>query len=130
MVRLPVKHSHLVVKAFETDLPMFSHTVGDIAKTVEFRRFSLTGSNAPITVTVSVQHLYVHHFPAHDVFEKSLHAHRAQLTTTNSPITGSYNASRSLDLRTFNAPITVNVGLLNDPARKKPTDLTLVTSNR
>ncbi|KIM78469.1 hypothetical protein PILCRDRAFT_824367 [Piloderma croceum F 1598] len=110
VVRIPIQRSHLVVNAFETELPMFTHIVGDIAETVEFRRLSLLGSSMPMTVT-------------------SLHAHHAKLVTSNSPITGSFNSSASLELRTSNAPINANVGLLNDPARKTATDLIMITSN-
>jgi len=109
VVRFPVQHSRLLVNAFETELPLFDHTVGDLAKTVEIRRLSLMGSNMPIVVT-------------------SLHAHHAKVVTSNGLITGSFNASTSLELHTCNAPITANVGLLNDPA-DKATDLILTTSN-
>lgn len=56
MVRIPIQRSHLVVNAFETELPLFTHIVGDIAETVEFRRLSLLSSSMPMTVTVSSPH--------------------------------------------------------------------------
>jgi hypothetical protein len=118
-----------VVKAFETELPLFVHTVGDIAKTVEFRRLSLMGSNMPMTVTVSGPRYFAFFVLQFKMSLKSLHAHHAKLATSNRPITGSFNASTSLELRTTNAPITANVGLLNDPAGKAATDLIMATSN-
>lgn len=109
VVHFPAQHSHLLVNAFETTLPMFSHTVADIANSVEFRRLSLMSSNMPINVS-------------------SLHAHHATLATSNSPITGSFHASTSLVLSTSNAPITAQVGLLNHPAGNA-TGLIMTTSN-
>jgi len=108
-VYLPVRTSRLRINNFETDLPLFTHEVGDLARTVEFQHFSLKASNMPIVV-------------------KSLYADHASLQTSNGPITGSFNTSTSLELRTSNAPISTHIGLLNDPS-KKSTELLLITSN-
>jgi len=108
-VHLPVRHSHLRINAFETDLPLFRHEVGDLGKTVEFQRLSLMASNQPIIV-------------------KSLYANNANISTSNGPITGSFNTSTSLELRTSDSFISANVGLLNEPSGKA-TELVIATSN-
>lgn len=40
------------VKNLETDLPLFSHGVGDLARTVNFGKISLQSANEPIIVEV------------------------------------------------------------------------------
>lgn len=40
------------IKKFETAMPLFSHTVDDLASTVVFDFISLKTVNAPISVTV------------------------------------------------------------------------------
>lgn len=42
----------LQLKNFETDLPMYSHLIDNLASTVYFRTISLRGCNTPIRVEV------------------------------------------------------------------------------
>jgi hypothetical protein len=64
-VYLPVRNAHLRINAFETDLPLFRHDVGDLGGAIEFGRLTLTGSNEPIVVGVSVAVSYVLYYSSH-----------------------------------------------------------------
>ena len=88
------------MNAFETELPLFDHTVGNLAETVEIRRLSLMGSNMPIVVTVSGSTIFMFSVLQLMLSLKSLHAHHAKVVTSNSLVTGSFNASTSLELHT------------------------------
>lgn len=59
---------------------------------------------------------------------QNLDVESALLVTSNSGISGSFYASKSLELRTSNAPIKATIGLVNDPGAS-PTTLVMKTSN-
>lgn len=109
VINLPKTSEPLHVKNLETAMPLFSHTVGDLAKTVIFDSVSLRGANTPIHV-------------------KSLSALTAKIETSNSPIEGSFTASLSLALLTTNARIKANVLLQNDPVIEY-SELIMTTAN-
>ncbi|KAF9464007.1 hypothetical protein BDZ94DRAFT_532508 [Collybia nuda] len=96
IVYLPAnsKTQPLRIKNFETDLPLFSHSISQLADVVHFDTLSLTTSMMPINVA-------------------SLSATKALVKTSHAKIEGTFNTSSALELSTFNAPIKVNVGLLN-----------------
>ncbi|KAG5646851.1 hypothetical protein DXG03_002228 [Asterophora parasitica] len=98
----------LHIQNFETDIPNISHQIGDLQGLVEFSYIDLKGSNAPISAT-------------------SISADTGVFHTSNSPITGVFNATRSLTLKTSNAPIKVDVGIRNDESYVS--ELTMRTSN-
>jgi hypothetical protein len=101
--------SPLLIQKLATDLPNFSHQLRRLGDTVKFQTLHLKGSNKPISVV-------------------SLNAENAELRTSNSPIEGSFVASKSLSLITSNAHVKVAVDLQNRNARRS-TQLTIKTSN-
>ncbi|KAG5719396.1 hypothetical protein E4T56_gene13462 [Termitomyces sp. T112] len=101
--------SLLNVKAFETDMPLFIHEIGDLNGFVHFDSISLKTSNLPIRV-------------------KSLEAEKASIVTTNSPIEGEFHSSSSLKLYTSNSPVDVHVTLFNADGGNY-TNLDISTSN-
>ncbi|EDR07765.1 uncharacterized protein LACBIDRAFT_298291 [Laccaria bicolor S238N-H82] len=82
----------LYIKRFETDLPNTLHRLGDLAKTISFGSITLQGTNAAIQV-------------------ESVRMDQGSFVTKNGGIQGTFNASTSLELKTSNAPIRVDVGL-------------------
>jgi len=99
----------LHIQKFMTDLPNFSHQIGQLGESVHFQTISLKGSNKFIAV-------------------ESLAAETAELDTSNGPIHGTFNTSSSLYLFTSNAHVKVDVGLQNNDVNRA-THLTIKTSN-
>ncbi|KAG5731771.1 hypothetical protein E4T56_gene816 [Termitomyces sp. T112] len=109
-VVIPASRNHdslCHIENFETDMSNTIYWLGDL-RLVNFSRISIKGSNSPI-------------------YSKSLLADIAVFRTSNGALTGSYNASRSLTLRTSNAPIRADVRIANE--KDYVSDLTLHTSN-
>ncbi|KAL1945330.1 hypothetical protein VTO73DRAFT_2181 [Trametes versicolor] len=98
------------VKAFETDLPMFSHHVKRLEKKVRFESISLFSKNMPIQ-------------------SDYLSADEANVVTSNAKISGTYHASRGLFLKTSNADLTAEVTLYHDDSAAAYTNLTFLNSN-
>ncbi|KAI0764409.1 hypothetical protein BD413DRAFT_606343 [Trametes elegans] len=110
-VRFPVARGRpLRVKAFETNLPMFEHTLADLHGEVHFDSVSLSSKSMPIN-------------------GHSLEADTASLLTSNSHITGSFYVSRSLFMQTSNKAISANVTLYHDGSRPYYSNLTMLNSN-
>lgn len=101
--------STLRLKSFETDLPLFVHSVGDIGPRVQFDEVVLKTANMPVGV-------------------ESLSASKALISTTNAAIHGSFNVSESLQLFTANAKIGANIGLSND-GEQGVTDVVIKTTH-
>ncbi|KAJ7077644.1 hypothetical protein B0H15DRAFT_789487, partial [Mycena belliarum] len=101
----------LVINKLATDLQLFTQVFGDM-RGVAFRHLALKGSLGGI-------------------FAESLTAARADVHTSLGAIEGTFNASRSLVLRTSNAPIRVAVNLSNESGDEKarPSELWISTSN-
>ncbi|KAL1741998.1 hypothetical protein HDZ31DRAFT_84452 [Schizophyllum fasciatum] len=76
----------LQVHNLTTDLPIFKHTIADLADTVLFESLTLRTTDASI-------------------YTQSLHAHQASILTTNAAIDGTYLADAHLALRTANGRI-------------------------
>ncbi|KAH9948010.1 hypothetical protein B0H21DRAFT_735738 [Amylocystis lapponica] len=109
--RLPRPSSDypVLIKRFETDLPIFVHHVGDIQNSVIFNEISLKSSNVPFKID-------------------SLTSGHTTITSSNGPIEGSFNSSGEIVLTTSNAFIKAEVGLTNyNP--EVPTKLCMKTSN-
>ncbi|OCH89402.1 hypothetical protein OBBRIDRAFT_732671 [Obba rivulosa] len=105
-IRLPPRgNSPLRINHMETDLPYFSHDVGDIGDTVFFNTVSIASKSAPI---------FVH----------SLSAERASISTYDAWVVGSFESSSSLKIEGHGSTITANVTLLNDDSGV-PTELYL-----
>ncbi|OJT13802.1 hypothetical protein TRAPUB_9649 [Trametes pubescens] len=100
----------LQVKAFETDLPMFSHHVKRLEKKVRFESISLFSRNMPIQ-------------------SDYLSADEANIVTSNAKLSGTYHASRGLFLKTSNADISTEVTLYHDNSAPAYTNLTFLNSN-
>ncbi|KAJ3527356.1 hypothetical protein NM688_g8139 [Phlebia brevispora] len=96
-VRLPKypNGSMLEVKSLETNLPQFAHHIGDLSGHVYFHDLNLRSSNAHIT-------------------SHSVNATRLSVQTENSMIKGSYEASRSLELKTTNGELKAQVTVHNE----------------
>ncbi|KAG6887437.1 hypothetical protein C0995_015310 [Termitomyces sp. Mi166 len=111
IVTLPevAKGSALNVNAFETDMPLFVHEIGDLNGSVHFDSISLKTANLPIHV-------------------KSLEAKKASVATENSSIEGEFHISSSLKLYASNAPVDVHITLFNADGEDY-TDLDISTSN-
>ncbi|KAG6813763.1 hypothetical protein H0H92_007715 [Tricholoma furcatifolium] len=101
-------HVRRHIQNFKTDMNNAKHWLGDLQDSVTFSRISIKGSNAAIQ--------------AHSIF-----ADTAVFRTSNGAITGSYNSSRSLTLRTSNAPIEVDIVVSNE--KGYVSDLAMNTSN-
>ncbi|KAJ3508822.1 hypothetical protein NLJ89_g5547 [Agrocybe chaxingu] len=99
----------LSISNFVTTVPYFSHTIGDLFSKVLFDKISLHGSNMPIEVA-------------------SLAATVGAFQTSNGPIKGIFNTTRSLKLITSNSPIDAHVGLIDDKDGSSP-ELVADTSN-
>ncbi|KAI9061423.1 hypothetical protein FKP32DRAFT_1575910 [Trametes sanguinea] len=120
-VRFPLPrrraHPHRV-KSFETSLPLFQHNMRDLKGVVEFDSISLASRNMPLLVDVNPQYLA---------------AKEATLSTSNAMITGTYNVSRTLFLKTSNEVIDADVALVNPDfyidSNKGFTNLTILNTN-
>ncbi|KAJ3725245.1 hypothetical protein C8R42DRAFT_440069 [Lentinula raphanica] len=99
----------LKLKNFETDMPLFSHLVDNLSSTVYFRTVSFRTTNAPILV-------------------ESINVGKANISTDNGPIEGSFTSKASLRMATNNSPIRVSVCLQNTDATSF-SELNMRTSN-
>ncbi|TFL07126.1 hypothetical protein BDV98DRAFT_557302 [Pterulicium gracile] len=101
----------LVLENFQTDMSLFAHTIDDLSGKVFFNSLELRTSKSPIAV-------------------QGIEAHVANITTSNSGITGFYTTADFLKLQNSNGPIDVDVTLKNkgkgDPNK---TSLQLHNSN-
>ncbi|KAH9922583.1 hypothetical protein B0H21DRAFT_765961 [Amylocystis lapponica] len=112
VVQFP-KPSHpalLPISAFETDLPIFEHHVGELQGNVAFDRIHLKSSNAKISAG-------------------SLEASSLSVQTSNGAIEGVYHSSSRLELITSNAHITASTYLYHSTHRYNATSLVMRTSN-
>ncbi|KAI8978246.1 hypothetical protein BD414DRAFT_495016 [Trametes punicea] len=111
-VRFPVsRHGRpLEIRAFETDLPFFEHTLSGLSGIVRFDSISLSTRNAPLHA-------------------RDLAAAEANLTTVNAHITGTYNITRSIFLRSSNEAIDVDVSLYDNDYTRRDATLTIVNKN-
>lgn len=64
------------------------------------------------------------------VTQKYLAANAFYLKTSNAPIEGTFNSTGSIEFRTSNAPVGVQVSLTNDGSHGKINRLVMQTSNR
>ncbi|KAJ6593323.1 hypothetical protein B0H19DRAFT_918784 [Mycena capillaripes] len=101
--------SSLPIYNLETQLPSFSHSMASLRGVLEFNNLVLQSHNKPIIV-------------------ESLFAKNATIQTSNSHISGSFDASSSLRLVTSNAPIDATVNLHNQNIFAT-TELVLQTRN-
>jgi hypothetical protein len=148
VVKLPHsdKHGPVGIKKFTADMSIFSMHVADFLKTFFFQHISLKTTNMPIGVDVSplvsfalvyplmtcVQSLggdYVHLQTTNNAINARgmIRSPEIQLQTTNGPIMGVYNSSKSLSLLTSNSRINADIHLYNDGERV--TDLVVKTTN-
>ncbi|THH26317.1 hypothetical protein EUX98_g7871 [Antrodiella citrinella] len=95
--------------AFDTDMPMFAHYLGDLDPSVAFCSIDLKTVNAPIHV-------------------QSLTIEDGSLKTSNSPIEGKITAFRHLELHTSNGPLKTDITLSNRNGANA-TSLVLSTQN-
>ncbi|KAI0352039.1 hypothetical protein OH77DRAFT_1410038 [Trametes cingulata] len=111
LVRLPATEDDelVVVNAFNTHLPHFSHHLGHLADAAVFKNIHLSSSNAALRAD-------------------SLNAEVAGLHSTNGRIEGTFNTTKSLDLYTSNGPIVVRANLLS-AGEDAGTTASLRTSN-
>ncbi|KAJ4498524.1 hypothetical protein C8R41DRAFT_818248 [Lentinula lateritia] len=99
----------LQLKNFETDLPMYSHLIDNLASTVYFRTISLRGCNTPIRV-------------------ESIGTGKATFETSNAPIEGLFATTTSLKIVTSNSHIRASVFLQSNDATSF-SELTMRSSN-
>ncbi|KAF8627774.1 hypothetical protein AX17_006139 [Amanita inopinata Kibby_2008] len=128
-IELPASSSGdiLHIKKLETDMPNFSHEVGELGETTFFKNISLQGQNGRIAIG-------------------SLFADRGQLKTTNGHITGHvttlgpfsasssngavggvFTAKGSLSLKTSNSPIRAQVFI--NTGDEASANLEMITTN-
>ncbi|CAA7260391.1 unnamed protein product [Cyclocybe aegerita] len=105
----PKDDTRLFINNFVTDVPNTRQRVGDLFSKVLFDKILLHGSNMPIEVA-------------------SLAATSGTIKTSNGPIKGVFNTTRSLKLITSNSPIEAHVGLTDDKDGSSP-ELVADTSN-
>ncbi|KAG8901229.1 hypothetical protein FRB99_005470 [Tulasnella sp. 403] len=101
--------SHPGPRGLQTKLPLFAHDIGDLGSHFVFHTIDFSSTNSAIRA-------------------KSLRAKSIEATTTNSPISGSFNATSFLLLATSNGYIDVDIGASNEDWHK-PTSINLITSN-
>ncbi|KAJ3872386.1 hypothetical protein F5051DRAFT_361660 [Lentinula edodes] len=99
----------LQLKNFETDLPMYSHLIDNLASTVYFRTISLRTCNTPIRV-------------------ESIGTGKASFETSNAPIEGLFATHTSLKIVTSNSHIRASVFLQSNDATSF-SELTMRSSN-
>ncbi|KAF8525979.1 hypothetical protein BU17DRAFT_41231 [Hysterangium stoloniferum] len=112
IVRFPRVESSsqpLVINSLESDLNNWSQHMASLESQTLFNNVSLQSSNAAITID-------------------AISAISGSFKTSNGPITGSFNVSKSLELHSSNAPVNVQVSLENDPTAEA-TILDIKTSN-
>ncbi|KAF8161732.1 hypothetical protein K438DRAFT_1985516 [Mycena galopus ATCC 62051] len=124
---LPRTESMFYVPGLSTDVDNFSHDV-DSLNFVQFGDISLAGTNGKIQAELLAADTATFTSSHAGVIIDSLVARRAEVRTSNGRISGSYNVSDSLDLRTSNAPIDVAIAV-NSSDNKKPKNLVVHTSN-
>ncbi|KAH7929862.1 hypothetical protein BV22DRAFT_1029053 [Leucogyrophana mollusca] len=98
------------VSVLATYLPAIWQTFGNLVDFVDFRKVSIEGAGAKVTVG-------------------SLQANRLLVETALQPISGEFRATESLILATIQAPITANISLYNSPQSDYPTYLDISTGN-
>ncbi|KDQ26040.1 hypothetical protein PLEOSDRAFT_1046098, partial [Pleurotus ostreatus PC15] len=98
----------LEIKNFEADMPLFGLSAENLQDSVTFANITLVSSEMFITAQV--------------IYSSDL-----RLITANAPISGIFNATKSLHLITSNAAIHADIGLTNDGDHS--TDAVLKTSN-
>lgn len=120
----------LVINKLATDLQLFTQVFGDM-RGVAFRHLALKGSLGGIFAESLVAKTASIRTSLGPVHIESLTAARADVHTSLGAIEGTFNASRSLVLRTSNAPIRVAVNLSNESGDEKarPSELWISTSN-
>ncbi|KAL0072508.1 hypothetical protein AAF712_000271 [Marasmius tenuissimus] len=97
----------LTIKRLETDLPNYSHHIGDLQDKVNFQNLILKSSNQPI----AGQSLAAQDAQITTTNSGTVTAPVLQIQTTNGVITGHYSSSGSLSLVTDNSPIKVEVDM-------------------
>ncbi|KAH9917214.1 hypothetical protein B0H21DRAFT_827856 [Amylocystis lapponica] len=109
--------SPFYIPTFETDLPHFTHHIGDLQDKVVFDHLILQSSDSTMSA-------------------ESLRAREIDVRTTNGAISGSYHASARLSLSTSNADVGATINLYHDNAdihhndiKKPATRLEIETSN-
>lgn len=109
-------------------MSLFAHTIDDLSGKVFFNSLELRTSNSPIAVQVCT--CRVRGVRKFTVITQGIEAHVANITTSNSGITGFYTTADFLKLQNSNGPIDVDVTLKNkgkgDPNK---TSLQLHNSN-
>lgn len=110
-IHLPAKSesSPLQIRGLKTDMPLFRHSVADLAESVHFDSLTFSTSNMPIDA-------------------ESLSADFVDWKSSNGPITGNFVVKDTLEIHTTNSPISANISLLND-GKGPATNVSLVTSN-
>lgn len=93
-VRLPASSSPLLIESLETELPLFSLSLGDLAN-VNFKSLSLKNALLPINVL-------------------SVFAEKGVVKSSVGAIEGHFTTSSSLSLVTSLAPIKVSIELVGD----------------
>lgn len=104
------RDSPLNIKDFRSDLSNYVYHIDLPKGAVDFDSISLKTSNSPIYV-------------------ETLTADNAYVESSNGPIRGSFNASRSLTLTTSNAVIRADVGLSYDDTSSDVASAKITTSN-
>ncbi|KAI0712790.1 hypothetical protein C8T65DRAFT_726954 [Cerioporus squamosus] len=117
--RSPHFHVHLrlptpadapnIINHLSTDLPAFTHHFRNLGGGVIFRKVKLETSLCAIE-------------------GETLEGDEITLITSNSPVRGDFRVSKSLDIETTNAPMSIHARLMNyDEA--KPTHMSIRTTN-
>jgi hypothetical protein len=109
-VTLPISsQSVLDLNAFATKVDNFRHSIEHLGDRVHFEHLSLKGTNGPVEVN-------------------SLFVSQGTVSTSNGKISGKFNATDSLVLKTTNGAIDADIGITNDDTHK-PSNLVLKSSN-
>lgn len=109
-VRLPKSSDGTIrsLNIFETDLPAFVHSVGDLQKSFTFDVVNLRAMNSPIHV-------------------ESIYSGTIFADALNNPISGKFSVTRRIDLGTSNGAIDAEISIEN--SGDKPSSVSLSTRN-
>jgi hypothetical protein len=111
VVRFPSKPGQIrTLGTLDTHLPSFHHALFDLEGRIVFESLSLFGTESGIQADF-------------------VSAHTATLQTTSKPITGKFNVTEELVLKTTNAPIKVQVELFNERRFHKASRITMQSTN-
>ncbi len=128
---LDESESELFIKRLKTNFTVVHHRLDDFLKKVKFGSVSLQTSFMPISISVRVAFplTITRRFKAIYAYFQGLSADDVEVRSQDSLFVGIIHATKSVDLRTSNSPISIDVSITNNDTQH-PGEVILKTSNR